>query len=103
MNIEEIHILCKKYKIENYKINDDLTIDVKGNVYLENLQLNRLPLKFNEVTGNFLCHKSKLTSLEGSPKKVGGVFYCSNNKEQLSYYSWLLQIQRDEKLSQLGI
>lgn len=37
-------------------------------------------VKFKEVTGNFYCAKNNLTSLEGSPQKVGKSFICSYNK-----------------------
>ena len=28
----------------------------------------------------FNCNYNRLTSLEGGPKSVGGIFYCSNNQ-----------------------
>ena len=84
MSIEEI---CEKYKIENYIINDDGSIDVNDNVYIQNsefteisLKLTELPLKFNKVRGDFDCSNNKLTSLEGSPKWVGKGFYCHHNE-----------------------
>ena len=77
MTIDEI---CKKYKIENYTINDDGSIDVDGNVYLWGYYLTELPLRFNKVSGWFECDDNNLTSLKGSPKWVGDYFYCTNNK-----------------------
>jgi len=73
MNIEEI---CKKYWIANYTINSDGYINVDGNVWLDNKNLTKLPLKFNNVTGSFNCLGNKLTSLIGCPNYVGGNFYC---------------------------
>ena len=76
-----IDLICKKYDIENYTINQDESINVNGNVDLSmKKKLTKLPLKFNKVSGNFYCHSNQLTSLEGSPKEIGGNFYCSNNK-----------------------
>jgi hypothetical protein len=72
--------LCKKYDIENYTINDDLSIDVDGNVIFHNIKLKEIPLKFNRVSGYFNCRFNKLTSLYNSPQWVGGNFYCYNNK-----------------------
>ena len=72
--------VCEKYRIENYTINNDLTIDVDGGVYLGEKDLKHLPLKFNYVSGIFVCRINKLKSLEGCPKTVGGNFYCSNNE-----------------------
>ena len=75
-----ISLICEKYNIENYTINDDGSIDVDGNVNLSYIGLTELPLTFNKVTGYFDCGKNRLTSLKGSPKWVGGFFYCDNNQ-----------------------
>jgi len=77
---EEVIEVCRKYKIENYTINDDLSIDVNGGVELDSKNLKYLPLKFNYIDGDFYCHDNNLESLEGSPQTVGGGFYCFNNK-----------------------
>jgi hypothetical protein len=77
MKIEEI---CEYYGIQNYTINDDGTIDVDGNVDLNDRSLTKLPLKFNKVTGYFSCSVNKLTSLEGCPIWVGGRFHCWDNR-----------------------
>jgi hypothetical protein len=75
-----ISLICKKYNIENYTVNDDGSIDVDGNVDLLWYRLTELPLNFNRVTGYFNCSRNKLTSLKGSPRWVGGYFYCSHNQ-----------------------
>jgi len=69
----------EKYKIENYTFNDDLSIDVNGDVNLYGKGLTKLPFKFRNVTGEFSCTYNKLTSLEGSPKTVVGSFDCEYN------------------------
>ena len=79
VNEQEIHDTCKKYRIENYTINSDLSIDVDGNVNLYNKDLRKLPLNFRNVS-NFYCSNNNLTILEGAPTKVGGDFYCEYNK-----------------------
>ena len=61
MTIEE---LCKQYKISNYKINDDNSIDVFESVVLSEQELTELPLKFNEVHGDFYCQTNDLTTLK---------------------------------------
>jgi hypothetical protein len=70
---------CIQYKIENYTINPDGSIDVAGDVNLQQMKLAKLPLKFNKVSGNFYCQNNKLSSLAGSPISVGGDFNCSIN------------------------
>lgn len=74
-----IRIRLRFYKIENYRINDDLSIDVDGNVVLRRMSLTKIPFNFNRVSGNFLCSENNLRSLKGSPNYVGGDFSCSKN------------------------
>jgi hypothetical protein len=75
-----ISLICKKYNIINYTVNDDGSIDVNGDVNLSWYKLTELPLSFNKVTGDFYCSHNVLTSLKGSPKWVGGYFDCYNNQ-----------------------
>ena len=49
-------------------------VNVTGDVDLSLLKLTELPIKFGKVGGIFDCHDNKLTTLEGSPKVVGGDF-----------------------------
>ena len=75
-----ISLICEKYNITNYTINNDGSIDVAGNVNLWDKGLTELPLVFNKVSGNFSCNHNNLTSLKGCPRWVGGYFDCNNNK-----------------------
>ena len=79
-NDEYIHKMCNKYHIINYTINEDNSIDVDNNVDLSEHKLYRLPLKFNKVSGSFICNSNKLMSLKGGPKYVGGSFICYGNQ-----------------------
>ena len=84
MTEKEIHDICKKYYIRNYKINPDGSIDVNGNVDLSYMGLTKIPLKFNKVNGWFDCSYNKLTSLEGCPKEVEWSFYCYGCKRNFT-------------------
>jgi hypothetical protein len=77
---QEIRDLCSQYRIRNYQIRDDGSIDA-SNVDLESKlgDLKQLPLTFNEVKGEFNCRSNNLTTLEGCPIKVGH-FNCYDNK-----------------------
>jgi len=77
---EEVIEVCKKYRIKNYTINDDLSIDVDGDVELDSRNLEYLPLKFNYVNGHFDCAYNRLETLEGCPQTVGGYFFCFENE-----------------------
>ena len=79
-SFEDIDSICKKYRIENYTINPDGSVDVDGDVSLSNYRFAKLPLKFGRVSGYFDCSDNKLTTLEGAPREVGGNFYCKNNQ-----------------------
>jgi len=77
---EEVIEVCEKYDIRKYTINDDLSIDVNGGVFLRNKKLEYLPLRFNYVSGSFNCsYNRKLRSLKGSPQTVSGDFYCNSS------------------------
>ena len=80
VRVEGIQKICHEYGIRNYTINDDMSIDVDGSVFLDDVKINKLPLKFRNVSGFFACNNNNLVSLEGSPKYVGGSFVCSFNK-----------------------
>ena len=77
---EEVIQVCNRYGIGNYTINDDLSIDVDGDVNLAYKNLEHLPLRFNYVSGGFFCRENILVSLEGSPLTVGGNFGCGYNE-----------------------
>ena len=68
--------------IVDYTINEDLIVDVKGNVDITRvstiLGLSFLPVKFGRVLGNFNCNKTNLISLLGTPDFVGKNFDCSS-------------------------
>ncbi len=81
MNIDnEIFYIARKFGIRKYKINEDGSIDVSGDVNLSYKGLSELPLKFRNITGDFYCNSNQLISLEGSPQSVGGDFECNNNQ-----------------------
>ena len=76
----ELFEIIENYKIENYTFNDDLSIDVNGDVHLSYKSLTKLPFKFRNVTGNFDCSYNELKSLDGCPKTIGVNFNCTSNK-----------------------
>tara|TARA_Y100000389_G_scaffold64157_1_gene60177 strand:+ start:6307 stop:6741 length:435 start_codon:yes stop_codon:yes gene_type:complete len=69
----------EKYKIDNYTINEDGSIDVDGDVFLYGIGLTELPINFNKVSGTFDCSNNKLTTLKRCPKYVGDDFSCGTN------------------------
>ena len=54
---------------------------IEGDVYLPKVRITELPdLSDCEVTGDFYCAANQLTSLKGSPKRVGEGFFCQDNQ-----------------------
>jgi hypothetical protein len=72
--------ICDKYEIEGWTLNSKGSVDVDGWVNLDNKSLTRLPLRFGEISGDFMCSRNYLITLEGSPQEVGGDFSCSHNQ-----------------------
>ena len=61
-------------------INTDGSLDVDGNVWLDELELTEIPLKFNKINGSFDCACNQLTNLKNCPNEVNGYFNCSYNQ-----------------------
>lgn len=100
-NNKEIIERLNEYKIANYKINENLSVDVYGGVFLSKTDIYKFDINFNIVDGDFIANECKLidligsplvvtgdysvrgnslTSLIGSPMKIGGAFNCSQNQ-----------------------
>lgn len=78
---DKILDFCNSYNIENFVINRNGVVDVDGSVNIQGLKSERIPISFGIVTGDFNCNDSKsLIDLEGSPKIVGGSFYCISSE-----------------------
>lgn len=75
----QVEYWLNENRINDYFINDDLTVDVNDDVYLIGKGLTEIPIQFGKVTGHFFCRDNKLTTLKGSPYYVGGSFYCDDN------------------------
>ena len=84
---EKIEDWLNKHEIKNYIINDDLTVDVNGDVRLEGRGIKKIPFKFNKVIGDFNIGINYLTTLNGSPEIVSGDFFCNLNKLKTLEYS----------------
>ena len=90
--------LIEEFLKENYKIygaytiketnNNKFVVDVKGRVVVKNRDITSLTngvFEFGSAGSDFYCsYCTKLTSLEGAPKKVGGHFCCNDCKSLTS-------------------
>jgi len=65
--------------IHNYRIQEDLSVDIDGDLNISEKKLNHLSVQFGHVSGNCLMIRNYLTSLKGAPRSVGGSFNCSHN------------------------
>ena len=68
---------------KTWKLNSDGSYDVDDDVNLKNFEhfisKGKLTVKFNKVSGAFICINLNLTSLDGCPKEVGEMFNCADN------------------------
>ncbi len=71
--------LCKEYNINNYTINDDMSISVNGNVDLSYKNLKSIPIKFKEVGGDFYCGHNQITNFDGLPEFFEQPIYLLGN------------------------
>jgi hypothetical protein len=68
------------HKIKNFIIQDDLTVNVNGDVNLKDCHLSILPIQFGIVLGSFNISDNYLKTLKGSPIEVGEDFSFDSNK-----------------------
>ena len=85
-------VIIKKYIQDNYTITGNLIIskdrvvDCGGGVTVDNWFMTSLTnglFRWGKIKSYFDCNGCNITSLEGSPKEVGGYFdcsYCNNLK-----------------------
>lgn len=70
MNKKEIQIWLDRHNIENAKINDDLIVNVAGDVFLCELNLKEIPFKFGKVYGDFNVLDNQLTNFKNFPNFI---------------------------------
>jgi hypothetical protein len=63
-----------------FVVDENGLVNVEGDVNFYDQILEKIPVKFGVVTGDFNCPNNDLISLEGAPNSVGGGFKCSGNK-----------------------
>ncbi len=78
---KDVEKACKKYDIPNYTIRDDFSIDCHLSVSIQRCPyLEKLPVKFNSVNGDFFIRNNALTTLEGCPEHIVNDFMASANE-----------------------
>ena len=63
-----------------YEVLADGSLKIEDSILFNRLNLTKIPFKFDQVNGYFMCAHNELSSLEGSPRIVNGDFYCMDNK-----------------------
>lgn len=79
---EEVTRWLHRHGIKSYSIGKDNSVRVHGDVRLAGKleNLSKLPLRFQEVEGDFDISDNELLTLEGSPRRVGGDFLAFKNE-----------------------
>jgi hypothetical protein len=78
--IEDIEFRKRYGILGSYTIDEDGGINVNGSVWMDNMGLTEIPIKFKSVSNIFNCSNNKLTTLKNAPIYVGNKFDCSYNK-----------------------
>lgn len=77
---QSLEDLCQQYGIKKWTTNPDGSIDVDNDVSFHDLGLDKLPIRFRNVSGTFDCGYNNLKSLQGCPQFVGDSFICYHNQ-----------------------
>ena len=80
MDREGVVAWLKLHGVNNYTIDEDLSVDVNGDVDLSFSGLGEIKVRFRNVSGSFHCYDNGLTSLLGCPVSVGRHFSCHDNR-----------------------
>jgi hypothetical protein len=76
-----LKILNRHFKITGkIDINNGI-VNITGNCEIKNkIEIQKLPVQFGNVSGDFNCDNNQLTTLESAPTSVGRGFYCNDNQ-----------------------
>lgn len=71
-----------RYPYAGFTIDDNGGITVEGSCALSDIgaSLEKLPIKFNYISGHFIITNCRLATLENCPVKIEGDFLCSGNQ-----------------------
>lgn len=79
-NVDDIQRWLDILQIDHYIINDDYSVDVKGDVTLYDKGLTCIPVKFGTIKGSFNIGGNFIKSLHNCPQRIiGGNFYTHNS------------------------
>ena len=73
------HWLHEHFVPSTFEINDDLSVDVDGDVDLRDQNLKIIPVKFNRIYGYFSCAQNDLKDASFAPKYVQHSFFAWAN------------------------
>jgi hypothetical protein len=76
----DVEQILEALGVRGYTINSDLSVDVIGDVRINEKTIKTIPIQFRVVGGDFACNNNRLTSLQGAPETVGGSFNCYHNQ-----------------------
>jgi hypothetical protein len=79
--------VCSRDLISTILIDGVVNVNVNGSIDMRDMNLTKIPIKFNKVNGFFDCSYNNLTSLKNSPNYIRYSFNCgSNNLTTLEYF-----------------
>ena len=84
---EMIEKWLEEYKIKNYTINDDFTIDVNGNVFLSREDFKEFPeyIQFGIIRGGFYCSLNHIAQILSNLIYVFFIYLNCNSNIYILY------------------
>lgn len=86
MNLDPLKFLtidqvawCNDSIEEAWWVNSDGEVETSENLTIKNTEIEKFEVQFADVKGDFRCEGTKIQSLVGAPRKVGGVFSCARD------------------------
>ena len=86
-----------QHDIEDYEINNDLSIDVLGDVNIIGLDLEELPefINFRRIAGGFYAGGNPWKTLKGFPKRVAGDLQINSPSSPISPGKEILNFKKE--------
>lgn len=82
--VNRIIFYMRKWNLVNYIINDDLSVSVDEDVYIDDSKVSEIPVNFREINGNLRIDNCNFINLKGLPDKLENLLIANcRNLESL--------------------
>lgn len=78
--VSDIKAWLASVGIKNYDLQPNSVVNIRGTLFLKDIPIEKLPVKFGKVTGSVFMINLGLTTLEGFPYRVADNIVITHNK-----------------------